>query len=209
MSYDPRAIIVEVCHMMAAQKLTSATGGNVSARMPDGTYWVTPTSLHKGRVHESDLVRVSEDFRIIEGTRKPSSETLVHLAMYRALPMAQGIVHAHLPVATGFALANIPIETCYATEATAIIGPRVPVIPYARPSTQALADEVERACAPCYKAYLMANHGVLSWGTDLWHAYDVMETLELYTQSLLTAIAIGGAKSLPEEETRWLGNVGM
>ena len=80
----------------------------------------------------------------------------------------------------------------------------MPVVPYGRPSTRALADEVARACASCYKAYLMANHGVLSWGANLWQAYEVMETLELYAQSLLTAIAVGGAKALPEEELRWL-----
>lgn len=204
MSYDPRSDIVEACHLLASQKLTSAAGGNVSVRMSDGTYWVTPTSLHKARVQVADLVRVNGDMEVVEGARKPSSETLVHLAMYRALPQAQAVVHAHPPISTGFALARTPIDTSCATEATAIFGPSVPVIPYGRPSTRALADEVERACAPRFKAYLMANHGVLSWGKDLWHAYDVMETLEMFAQSLLTAAAFGGAKLLPEEEARWI-----
>jgi L-fuculose-phosphate aldolase len=204
MTYDPCPVIVEVCHMLAAQKLTSATGGNVSARMPDGTFWITATGIHKGRMQVADLVRITGEGLVVEGERRPSSEALMHLAMYRALPQAKAVVHAHLPITTGFALAHTPINTCYATEASAIIGPRVPVVPYGRPSTTDLSDEVERACDPLYKAYLLANHGVVSWGKDLWHAYDVMETLEVYAQSLLTANAVGGGKLLPEQERRWL-----
>ncbi|HEY3378879.1 MAG TPA: class II aldolase/adducin family protein, partial [Armatimonadota bacterium] len=142
MSADPRPLIVEICHLLASQRFTSATGGNVSARLSDGTFWVTPTGLHKARVQIEDLVRVTDTCAVVEGSRRPSSETLVHLAMYRALPQMGAVVHAHPPAATGFAQACVPIDTRCSSEASVILGKEVPLIPYDRPSTQVLADLV-------------------------------------------------------------------
>ena len=201
---DPRDQIVEICHLLASQRLTSATGGNVSVRLADGSCWVTPSSLHKSRVRVEDLVRVDSHCQVLEGWRRPSSETLVHLAIYRALPQALAVVHAHPPVGTGFALACTPVPTHFSTEASAIIGAEVPVIPYGRPSTPELAEQVAKCCHPHCMAYLLANHGVVSWGASLWQAYDVMETLEFYAQSVMAAYALGGGHALPEEETRWI-----
>lgn len=202
---DPRPLIVEVCHLLAARNFTTATGGNVSVLLPDGTAWVTPSRLHKARVTAADLVRVTLDGEQVEGTRSASSETAMHLAMYRALPRAGAIIHAHPPATTGFAQACKPIDTRSSSEATAILGTEVPLIPYARPSTRELADLVGAAMRPNCPAYLMAQHGVLTWGADLWDAYDILDTLEIFTMSLVTAAIIGGAVPLPPEELAWLG----
>ena len=195
---------MEICHLIAARGFTSATGGNISVRLDDGTSWVTPSRLHKARVAVSDLVRVDGTGKVVEGQRQPSSEQLVHLAIYRALPQAQAVVHAHPPAATGFAQACRPIDTRCSSEATVILGPEVPVIPYERPSTQALADAVGRAMTPRQKAYLLGQHGAVTWGGDLWEAYDILDTLEIFTQSLVVATIAGGAKPLPEVERQWL-----
>ncbi len=204
MDADPRVAMVEVCHLLAAQNLTSATGGNVSVRVGDGSYWVTPSRLHKSRMRVEDLVRVDGDFRVLEGARKPSSESLMHLAVYRRLPQAGAVVHAHPPVCGGFALAGKEMDTGSSSEAVAILGPRVPLIGYARPSTAELAELVGRSMAGNIRAYLMANHGALTWGTDLWDAYDMLDTLENFARSLVAAMALGGAVPLDEGERRWL-----
>lgn len=204
MSADPRTVIVEVCHLLASRNFTSATGGNVSVRLPDGTFWVTPSQLHKARVQIDDLVRVDAAGVKHEGVRKPSSESLVHLAMYRALPQAGAVVHAHPPASTGFAQARKAIDTRCSSEAIAILGADVPLIPYDRPSTSQLATLVEQSMQPCRKAYLLANHGVLTWGRDLWEAYDILDTLEIFTQSLVVAMQVGGPVPLPDEERQWL-----
>lgn len=204
MSVDPRPVFVEICHLLAARNFTTATGGNVSVKLPDGTFWVTPGSLHKARVQVEDLVRVDAAGTKLEGTRNPSSETLVHLAVYRALPQVGAVVHAHPPASTGFAQACKPIDTRSSSEASVILGPQVPLIPYDRPSTPELADLVQRSMVPRHKAYLMANHGVITWGRDLWEAYDILDTLEIFTQSLVVSTALGGAVPLPDEELQWL-----
>jgi L-fuculose-phosphate aldolase len=201
---DPRPRIVEVCHLLAARTFTTATGGNVSVRMPDDTAWVTPSRLHKARVTLDDLVRVTLDGMQVEGTRSASSETPMHLAMYRALPQAGAIIHAHPPISTGFAQACKTIDTRSSSEATVILGAEVPLIPYDRPSTEGLAELVGRSMRPDRQAYLMAQHGVLTWGADLWEAYDILDTLEIFSMSLLVATIIGGAAPLPAEELAWL-----
>lgn len=204
MSADPRALIVEVCHLLAARNFTTATGGNVSVRLPDTTYWVTPSRLHKARVHLDDLVRVDAAGRKLEGTREASSETLMHLAVYDALPQAGAVVHAHPPASTGFAQACKPIDTRSSSEASVILGSTVPLIRYERPSTPQLATTVGAAMHPRLQAYLLANHGALTWGTDLWNAYDILDTLEIFTQSLVVSLIAGGAVPLPDEERAWL-----
>lgn len=204
MSIDIRDEIVAICHLLATQRLTSATGGNVSVRLADNTFWVTPSGLHKGRITNDDLVLVDAELSVLQGWRQPSSETLLHLAIYRALPVAKAVVHAHPPFCGGYALACKPIPTNFATEACAIIGPEVPVVPYGRPSTPALAEQMEKCCTMQNMAYLLANHGVVSWGKTLIQAYDVMETLEYYTQSLLCAQLLGGGQKIPEEEQAWI-----
>jgi L-fuculose-phosphate aldolase len=203
---DIREIIVEICHLLAARNFTTATGGNVSVRLPDGTFWVTPSRLHKARVGLDDLVRVDAACRKVEGARNASSETLMHLAMYRALPEIAAVIHAHPPYATGFAQARKTIDTSSSSEAFFILGAEVPLIPYARPSTPELADLCGAAMRPSQKAYLMANHGVLTWGDDLWDAYDILDTLEICTQSILVSHALGGAVPLPPEELAWLAS---
>lgn len=200
MTCDARSVLVQVCQSLAARHLTTATGGNVSLRLPDGTCWMTPSRLHKARVREADLVRVDAGGTVVEGHRTPSSESALHLAMYRALPQAGAVIHAHPVAATGFAQACRPIETASSSEAYVILGPRVPLIPYVMPTTARLAEAVGAAMQPRHQAYLLANHGVLTWGTDLWAAYDVLETLELFAQSLLVSLQLGGAGALGEAE---------
>lgn len=208
MSNDPRPLIVEICHLLAARNFTSATGGNVSAHLPDGTCWVTPTSLHKARVRVEDLVRVDAECRVIEGTRKATSETLMHLALYRALPRAGAVIHAHPPAATGFTMAERTLDTSSSSEAVAILGRCIPLLPYMHPGTVELAEMVGRHAAAECPAYLLTHHGVLTWGTDLWQAYDILDTLELYAQSLIAATTLGGAVPLKDNELDWLEKKG-
>ncbi len=179
MSVDPRPLLVEICHLLAARNFTTATGGNVSVRFPDGSFWVTPTRLHKARVQIDDLVRVDAACTKLEGARQASSETLVHLAMYQALPQAGAVIHAHPPASTGYAQAYKAIDTSSSSEAYVILGREVPLIRYDRPSTAQLATLIGKAMQADRKAYLMANHGVLTWGEDLRGAYNILDTLEI------------------------------
>lgn len=198
MSHDPRALVVEICSLLAAREFTTATGGNVSLRLPDNTFWVTPSMLHKARVGDADLVRVDIDGHILEGTRRPSSEIFMHLAAYKALPQAGGIIHAHPPYGTAVAQTGRTLDTSANAEALVVLGRKVPLIPYAHAGSSELAAVVGGAMQPLHKAYVMAHHGVITWGTDLWEAYDILDTLELCARSIALAALFGGAQALPE-----------
>ena len=200
MSDDPRALLVTVSHLLASRNFTTATGGNLSLRLADGSCWVTPSRLHKARVQADDLVRVDAEGRVLAGARMPSSETFMHLAAYQALPRAGAVIHAHPPAATGFAQAHRPIETTSSSEAFAILGPEVPLLPFVHPGSAELAAQIGARVQSDRNAYLLAHHGVLTWGEDLWEAYDILDTLELFAQTLLAASLAGGAVPLPDAD---------
>ena len=199
MSDDPRALVVEICRLLAAREFTTATGGNVSVRLPDDTFWVTPSLLHKARVREDDLVRIDAAGNRLEGARKASSETFMHLEAYRALPQAKAVIHAHPPYGTAVAQTGGTLDTSSNAEAMVVLGRTVPLIPYAHAGSRELADLVGGAMQPLYKAYVMAHHGVITWGVDLWDAYDILDTMELCARSTALAAAFGGPKPLPDE----------
>jgi L-fuculose-phosphate aldolase len=199
-----RAIVAEICTLLASQQLTTATGGNVSVRLPDGTFLVTPSRFHKRRVKEKDIVRINNNGDIVEGTRVPTSEVPMHLAIYNAIPEAGAIIHAHPPYATGYSFTCKDLETLVSSEAYFVLGSKIPLIEYARPSTQDLGRIMSESMTKDHKAYLMANHGVITWGTDIWDAFDILDTLEMYAHSHFVATLAGGAVQLPVEECEWL-----
>lgn len=204
MSCNEKLDIVRVSNAMAARDFTTATGGNISVRTVENGCWITPSRLHKALVTENDLVLVDKDGQKISGDRDASSEGMLHLAVYRALPQAGAVIHAHPPYINGFAQNCIPIDTRSSSEAVFLLGAEVPVLPYFRPGTFDLADGVEKAVNSRQQAYLLANHGVICWGVNLQEAYDILDTLELFARSLVVSRILGGEKPLPPEEVQWL-----
>ncbi len=204
MRYNEHFEIVQVSNSMAARGFTTATGGNISIRTPENGCWITPSRLNKALVTDEDLVQTDKDGRKISGHRDASSEIMLHLAVYRALPKAGAVIHAHPPYINGFAQNCIPIDTRSSSEAAFLLGAEVPVLPYFRPATNELADGVENAVNHRQQAYLLANHGVICWGVNLQEAYDILDTLELFAKSLVVSRILGGEKPLPPVEIQWL-----
>ncbi len=194
-----REQICDVCHKMWQLGWVAANDGNVSAKLPDGTFMVTPTGMSKSFIKPESLVVIDKDFNILEGMEgyRPSSETKMHLKCYNDRDDVGAVVHAHPPTATAYAVANIPLDDYSMIEDVIAIG-SVPVTPYGTPST----DEVPKAIEP-YLPYhdvmLLQNHGALTVGSDVITAYYRMETLELFAKISLNARLLGGAKDLSRE----------
>jgi len=173
-------IKADVCKTMAAlyrRGLISATGGNVSVKVA-GTkdFWITPSGIFKGELSIDDLVKVNlEEGRIIEGSRKPSIETPMHRAIYRKRPDVNAIVHAHNPVTVGLALAGIEIQPV--TVDAAFVLRKVPIVPFALPGTQDLADAAAEHIIDA-KTLVLQNHGVIGVGSALLEAQALVEKLE-------------------------------
>ena len=197
------AAIVRAGRRLADAGLVAGPDGNVSVRFGDAQLLVTPSGASKGELREQDLVLVDLDGRPAAGERgRPSSELALHLALYRARPDAAAVVHAHPPTATGFALAGEDLMAPLLPEVILQAG-GVPLVPYALPGSQALADAV--ACAAeRHDALLLANHGAVAIGATLETAVQVMESLEHAARIVLVARQLGRVTPLTSEQVQAL-----
>lgn len=134
----------------------------------------------------------------IVGTLIPSSETPLHLAVYEAIPEAQAIVHTHSIYASACAAMHKPIPALI-EDLVQIIGGSVDVAEYALPGTEALAANAIKALQN-KKAALLANHGVVCWGSSLNSALMTAEIVEKAAQIYCICETMGGAKLLPESD---------
>ena len=191
--------ICDVCHKMWQLGWVAANDGNVSAKLPDGTFLATPTGISKSFITPEKLVHIDKDGNVLDGLEgyRPSSEIKMHLRCYAEREDVSSVLHAHPPVATGYAVANIPLDDYSMIETVLAIG-SVPVTPYGTPST----NEVPEAIAPYlgeHDVMLLQNHGALAVGADVLTAYYRMEALELFAKISLNAHLLGGAQELSRE----------
>lgn len=190
--------LVAVAHRVDAKGLVAATDGNISAKLPGGTILATPTAVNKGMITVDDLVEMTIDGTQVGGTRKPSTEMKMHLFIYRHRSDVQAVVHCHPVYATGFAAAGKALPTDIFPEVIVGLG-EIPLAPYAAPSTEALAETLSPFVAS-FDAVLLANHGAVTYGADLWDACFKMEKLEQTAHMLFVAESLGGARALNAEQ---------
>jgi L-fuculose-phosphate aldolase len=193
-----RADIVEVGRRLYARGYTASNDGNISVRLDAGRLLMTPTSVCKGFMTVDMMVITDLDGRKLQGERNPSSEMQMHLEVYRRRPDVQAVVHAHPPIATGFAVAGIPLDRAVLAEVVTTLG-SVPIAEYATPSTSELPEAV-RQYVQAHDGMLLANHGALTLGKDLFSAYYKMETIEHFAKISLVARLLGGERLLSREE---------
>jgi L-fuculose-phosphate aldolase len=193
-----RADIVEVGRRMYARGYTASNDGNISVRLGADRLLMTPKSVCKGFMTPDMMCITDLDGKKLQGDRDPSSEMLMHLEVYRQRPDAQAVVHAHPPTATGFAVAGIPLDRAVLAEVVTTLG-SIPIAEYATPSTSELPDAV-RQYVKAHDGMLLANHGALTIGTDLFSAYYKMETIEHFASISLVARLLGRENLIAREE---------
>ena len=193
-----RADIVEVGRRMYARGYTASNDGNISVRLGDGRLLMTPKSVCKGFMTPDMMCITDEDGRKLQGDRDPSSEMLMHLEVYRQRPDIRAVVHAHPPIATGFAVAGIPLDRAVLAEVLTTLG-SIPIAEYATPSTSELPEAV-RQYIKAHDGMLLANHGALTVGADLFSAYYKMETIEHFAKISLVARLLGRENLIAREE---------
>jgi L-fuculose-phosphate aldolase len=193
-----RADIVEVGRRMYARGYTASNDGNISVRLDAGRLLMTPKSVCKGFMAPEMMCITDLDGRKLQGERDPSSEALMHLEVYRQRPDVQAVVHAHPPIATGFAVAGIPLDRPVLAEVLTTLG-SVPIAEYATPSTKELPEAV-RKYIKAHDGMLLANHGALTVGGDLFSAYYKMETIEHFARISLVARLLGRENLIAREE---------
>jgi L-fuculose-phosphate aldolase len=192
-----------VCRRLHARNLLAAADGNVSVLLEDGRIAITPAGVAKAQVGPEDLAYLAGDGSVLAG--RPSSERLMHLAVYGACPEARAVVHAHPPTAIAWSLARPDLAYLPAEALPEVIlaAGSIPFVPYARPGTAAMGERL-LPFLPEHRLLILGRHGALAWGESLEEAYNGMERLEHVCQILKSAQELGGARALPEAELRAL-----
>jgi L-fuculose-phosphate aldolase len=194
----PAEEIVRCCRALWERGLIAGVEGNVSVRTGPDRLLVTPRGWIKGELEPDDLVEVDLQGRRLGGSHDATTELDLHLRVYRRRRDCGAVVHAHPPAATGFAVAGEGIPGDVLPEITLLMG-EVPVAPYGTTGTPALGDAVE-PFIPSHDAVLLANHGALTWGSDLRAARIRMESLEHGARILLAARTLGTVTRLTREQ---------
>ena len=190
--------IVEIGRIVWQKGWIAANDGNISIRLEDGRILCTPTGVPKGMMQPEDLVLCDAAGLHIEGSRACTTEIAMHVAVYRLRPDVHSIVHVHPPVATGFAVAGRPLNLALLPEVVSGLG-SVPLASYGMPGTAELTAPM-LPLIPHHDALLMANHGAVAYGKDVYEAFFRMETVEHLAWVTLVAELLGGAKPLPRAE---------
>ena len=197
---DALNAVLATAKELLAKGLVEGTAGNVSARMEDGNICITPSSVDYRAMVLEDLVVIDPAGEVVDGTRPPSSEKLLHLACYEAFEEVGSVIHSHPVHATMFAVARRPIPACI-DEFTVYVGGEVAVTEYAPSGT----DHVGRAAVDCLAdrgAALLANHGMVAVGKSPGDALHVTALVERTAEIVIGAMALGGAVALPDKTNR-------
>jgi len=197
--------IVEVGRRLYARGYVASNDGNISVRLEGGRLLTTPKSVSKGFMAPEMMCITDMEGKKLAGDRSPSSELLMHLEVYRSRPDVNAVVHAHPPLATAFAVAGIPLDRAVLAEVITTLG-SIPIADYATPSTHELPDAV-RKYIKVHDGVLLANHGALTIGTDLFSAYYKMETVEHFAKISLVARLLGGERLLAQHEVKRLASL--
>jgi L-fuculose-phosphate aldolase len=199
-----RREIVRVGQLMYDRSYVVSSDGNLSVRLDDGRIVATPTQMCKGRMTEEALAVTDLDGKPLTN-RRPSSELAMHLLIYRERPEVRAVCHAHPPHGTAFAVAGLPIDQPILSEVILTLG-CVPLADYGTPSTEELTQAM-RPLVRHHNALLMANHGAVAYGTDIWQAFDRLETLEHTARIAILSRLLGGSRNLPVDAIEKLINV--
>jgi L-fuculose-phosphate aldolase len=194
--------LIEIGKRVYARGYVASNDGNISIRIDRKHILLTPTGISKGYMKPGDLMIVDYNGKVIRGRKKPSSEMFMHLWIYKERPDVNGICHAHPPYATGFAAAGIPLDQYVLPEVVITLG-TIPLVPYGLTGT----EEFYAPLLPLiqtYDAFLLANHGALTLGTDIFNAYYKMETLEHFAHILFVARNLGKVVTLTDEQVQKL-----
>jgi L-fuculose-phosphate aldolase len=206
---DEVALFVKVTGRLSANMYVTGYGGNAAWKLEDDLILITPTMMNKGDITRDDLVFINRVGDTVEGTRRPTGERPMYLKFFEDRPDIVSVIHCHAPNVGAFAIMEGPnlLMRPFFPEAAHEVGP-VPLVPYAEPLTQELADNFGPFIQK-YNSFLMANHGLVVMSPDSieWTMMNV-ELLEMSAYSILQALAAGRElKELSREDIEGLDNV--
>ena len=179
--------IVKTAQELAQKGYLMATGGNLSLRIDQNCFAVTPSNYDYFKMTPNDVCVLGFDLNLLEGSLKPSVETSMHAAVYQVRPDVNAIVHTHQVYTSALTLIKAPIPALFDEQAR-FLGRSVDIIPYAPSGTGFLKNTVAKHVKNHNNAFMLQNHGALVFGHDMERAIHNVEILEKCAWAYLLAI---------------------
>jgi len=193
-----RKRVVEYGLKMVEANLTYGTGGNLSCfNRKRNLVAITPSGIEYADMKAGDILVLNLEGEVVQGERKPSSETDFHLSLYRNRNDVNSVIHTHSAYATTFACLNREIPPVHYLVGFA--GKKVPIAPYATYGSKALASNIIDSIKS-YNAVLLANHGLVSVGPDLVSAFNVALEIEFVARICYQSENIGTPTVLSDDQ---------
>lgn len=193
--------VLKSCRKLLDLGLVSELSGNVSVRSEvDGRkklIVITPTGHRYSELSEDDIAVVDFNLEPVEGNLIPSSESLMHIEIYRNRADVGAVIHTHSIFSSVLAVSGIKEIPAIIDEAVIAIGGSIHVSEYAFPSSHALASNVCAALGQ-RKAAIIKNHGAVCVGQDLAEALDICTLTERLAQVYYYASRLGEVHALPD-----------
>ncbi len=200
---EARKQVADLMSRLYTCRLTTTSGGNISLRLTDDLFCITPSQLDKANLTADLIAIVTMDGENLTPHLPLSIESEMHRKALLTRKDMQAIVHAHPSYASAFTAMKRPVNTRLLAESWFLLEEPA-FAPYARMGTVGLADVVAK-CLETSNVVLMENHGVLTVGTTLIQAFDLIEVLEnsahmTYITETLAATGKGWETSALDEE---------
>jgi L-fuculose-phosphate aldolase len=177
--------VVRAGRKLWERQYVDGNGGNISVRVSPHYVLCTPTLCSKADLGPDDLSLIDLDNYQICGDRPQTSEILLHLEIYKAVPSARAVIHCHPPYATAHAIAGVIPPGNMIPEQEIFVG-QVALAPYETPGTQAFAETV-LPYVKDHNTILLANHGIVCWADTVTHAEWYVEVVENYCKMVVIA----------------------
>ena len=191
--------IIRYGKLAEEKNLTPGISGNMSARFGDKIL-ITSSGSANGYLSEDDFAVIDFEGNVVEGTKKPSSEKLVHTAFYKMREDVNYILHMHSPFLSSFASAGLALDEPIMAENVFYFG-QIPLAEYGLPSSVDLAEKTSKYFNE-YNAVLMANHGFIVGDKTIEDAFYKLVLAESYAQVVLNTRLLNGAKLLTDEQVK-------
>ncbi|MBI4187142.1 MAG: class II aldolase/adducin family protein [Chloroflexi bacterium] len=198
---EQKRMVLEAALEMVNKSLVVGTSGNVSLRLPpeDGRELlaITPSSRHYDLLTADDIPVIDFDGEPVEGGLAPSSETMLHIGIYRARKKVNAVLHTHSVFASALSVAGLEIPAIIEDQLL-FIGGEVKLAGFALAGSRELADNAVAALGES-NAVLLSNHGAVGVGRTMREAVTVCELLEKTAKIYFCSLALGRTNILPAE----------
>jgi L-fuculose-phosphate aldolase len=199
--HEEKKVVLEAAQKMLEKGLVVGTAGNISLRLPPQgkrqLLAITPSAQYYDLLGADDIQVVDFNGQTVEGSLRPSTETMLHIGIYRARKNVNAIIHTHSVFASAVAVAGLNIPPIL-DDQVAFLGGSIKLARYAISGSPELAASVTTALED-RNAVLLSNHGAVGTGRTMRDAFTACELLEKTARIYLLALSTGTVNQLPPE----------